>query len=102
MTSSEKHLSKSNNWKTFKSKLKTLGGAGALSILITLNACGPEDTSVKKAAERYQDATERVEKAKENLKNKEALFEDAQKALQEAEKEAINAKENLKQESSRL
>ena len=102
MKNSEKKLAKSNNWKTFKSKLKTLGWAGALSLLITLNACGPADTKVKKAAERYQEATEQVEKAKESLKNKQESFEDAQKALQEAEQEAINAKENLKQESSRL
>lgn len=109
MTSSEKHLSKSNNWKTFKSKLKTLGWAGALSILITLNACGPEDTSVKKAAERYQDATERVEKAKDNIKDKEVSKKDAEKELEEAkkklidaQKEAAEAKEDLQQESSKL
>jgi len=104
-----KQLPKSNNWKTFKGKLKTLGWAGSLSILVTLNACGPKDLDVKKAAERFQEATEQVDKAKDNVKDKEAEKRDAERALEEAkqklidaQKEAADAKEDLQQESYKL
>ncbi len=109
MTNLENKLPKSTKRKTFKSKLKTLGGAGALSILMTLNSCGPKDLDVKKMAEKYQDATEHVEKAKNNLKNKEEAVKNAQEALQKAHQELIDAqkeaseiKTELKKESNKL
>ena len=109
MTAPEKKLSKSNNWKTFKGKLKNYGYSLMLISALGLTWCWSSDLDVKKAAEKYQDAIGNVDKAKDNVKSKEEALKDAQKDLIDAqktfidaEKDAQEAKKDLKGESNKL
>ncbi len=105
----EKKLSRSNNWKTFKSKTKNFGYSIALISALGLTWCDSNTLEVKKAAEEYQEAIENVQEAKENLKEKQEALKDAQKKVFEAQKDLIEAqkkeaeaKNNVKKESNRL
>jgi peptidoglycan hydrolase CwlO-like protein len=109
MTSTEKHMSKSNTWNNLRKKLKVLWWASALSLLITLNGCGPADLNVKKAADKFQEKTEKVDKLKKKLKNKEKDLKELQEEIKktewditDAEKEAAEAKDELQKESGNL
>jgi len=109
MKDQEKKLPKSQNWKTFKSKMKNYGYSLMLVTALWLTWCWSDDLNVKKAAEEYQEKIENVETKKENLKNKEEALKDAQEDLQkasqeliEAQKEASEAKKDVKTESNKL
>jgi len=109
MKTTEKKLPKSQNWKTFKDKLKNYGYSVMLISILWLAWCGSHEIEVKKAAEKYQNAIENVKIAKEKLKNKEEKLEKTQEELQEAKKNLIDAenkeeeaKKELKQESNKL
>lgn len=109
MTAPEKQISKSNTWNNLRKKLKVLGWTSALSLLITLNSCGPADLNVKKAADKFQEKTEQVGKLKKKLKNKEEDLKELQEDIKEtqeditdAEKEAAEAKKQLQKESGNL
>ena len=108
-TESKKQASRFNTRDTFSKKLKTLGWAGALSLLITLNACWPADLNVKKSADKFQQKTEKVDKLKKSLKNKKEDLKELQDDIKNiegditnAEREAAEAKQELQKESEKL
>lgn len=109
MNNTEKKLSKSNNRKTYKGKLKNYGYSLMLISALWLNGCGSHNLDVKKAAEKYQDAIENIQDKKEHLKKEQDALKKAEKYVKEAEKELIEAekaaeeaKEELKNESEKL
>lgn len=109
MTNQEKKLAKSNNRKTYKSKIKSYGYSLALVTALWLTWCGSDNLEVKKAAEKYQHAIEQVKKTKEKLQNREEDLKDAEKDVKEAKENLKNAeeevqktKEDLKKESGKL
>lgn len=109
MKDQEKKLSKSNTRNNLRKKLKTLGWASALSLIILLNSCWPADLNVKKAADKFQSKTEKVDKLKSKLKDKKEDLKELEEEINNtitdisnAEKEAAEAKEELQKESEKL
>ncbi len=111
-----KKLSRSNTRNNLRRKMKILGWTSALSLVILLNSCGPADLDVKKSADKFQQKTEKVNKLKKSLKNKEEKIKDLQQDIKDieteikvietnitdAEKEAVDAKVELQKESKKL
>lgn len=109
MKTIEKKLPRSNNRKTYKSKISKFGYPLALSTVLLLSSCGGKDSPATKALKAHDDAIERVEAAKEKIQNEEKDLIEAQEELQEAKQELINAeakeqqtKEKAKEESNKL
>ena len=102
MTTKAKEWSRVNKRSNLTKKLKNYGGASALSLLITLNACGPKDLDVKKAADEYQDKIEKVEKLNKRLNKENKEMNEIQEEITKTQQEIIDANREVEEAKAKL
>lgn len=92
-TTPEKHISKSNTWKTRKSKIKKFGYPIALSSVLLLSSCGSNDSNLTKLSKEHDDAVENVTTQKDELKTAQEKLAKAQEKVQKEQQDVINAQQ---------